>query len=126
MPMPRATRRSTQSGMTLLPLLGVLVVMALIFSMVVKLAPVYIQHYNVVTSLKNISAERTSDARVSKRDIRAGLLRQFDVNDIELGKEDVLIEMKKGRAKVTVDYEVRKSFIANIDLIVHFNNSVEF
>jgi len=111
--------------MTLLALLGVLVVLALIFSVVIKLVPVYIQHYSVVSSLRNVAAERTPNSRVTKAGVRARLLRQFNVNDIDLSKDTISIEMEGKRAKLKVEYEVRKPFVGNIDLIVHFDNSVE-
>ncbi|MBI1195258.1 MAG: DUF4845 domain-containing protein [Gammaproteobacteria bacterium] len=125
--MPRSPFRARQSGMSILSLLAAVAVLGLVFTFAIRLVPVYIQHFNVVSSLKNVAEEAKNGGSTAKADIRNAMLRQFSVNDIDLGREVIAVNTTKDRrTEVVVDYEVRKPFVGNIDLVVHFHNSVVF
>ena len=108
--------------------LGFLLLLALIgfFALlVIKLFPVYLEHYNVSTSLKSLRGE-SKQAPLSRAEIRELLLRRFQINDIShVGKEDIKIENRNGAKVVTIAYEVRKPFMGNVDLVVSFNDTLE-
>jgi len=117
--------RTKQSGIAMSSLLMILVILALVFSMVIKLVPVYLQHFNVVASLNKVAAEAKAGGGRSLGDIRSGLLRQFSINDVDLGREVVSVNTKNRRTEIVIDYEVRKPFLGNIDFVIHFHNSAE-
>lgn len=125
--MPRSLFRASQSGMSLLSLMAVLAILAMVFTFAIRLVPVYLQHFNVVASLKNVAAEARNGGPTAKADIRNAMLRQFSVNDIDLGRDVITVNTTKDkRTEIVVDYEIRKPLLANIDLVIHFHNSVAF
>ncbi len=113
------------SGMTMTSFLAVLVGVVFIASIGIRLIPVYVEYFSVVSSLKNVAAEEGL-RKASSKTIRDRLVRQFDVNDIEsVHRDDIHIEKKGKQKTIILKYEVRKPLLGNIDLIVHFNERAE-
>ncbi len=113
------------AGMSGLGFLLLLVVIGFFALLVIRLFPVYLEHYNVSSSLKSLQSEAQLEA-MSNAEIRASLLRRFEVNDVtHVGKEDIKIEIEDGARRVNIAYEVRKPFLGNIDLVVSFSDTAE-
>ncbi len=115
-----------QRGMTAIGMLLVLVIAILISTMVIKLIPVYLEHYNVasvLTALKN-------DPQVTEmtdKAIRDSIDNRFSINSInEVRANQVKIIRDGGRVtSLSLDYEVRVHMFWNIDAVVHFNDDAE-
>lgn len=113
------------AGMSGLGFLLLLVVIGFFALLVIRLFPVYLEHYNVSSSLKSLQSEAQLEA-MSNAEIRTSLLRRFEVNDVtHVGKEDIKIEIEDGARRVSIAYEVRKPFFGNIDLVVSFSDTAE-
>ncbi len=105
--------------------LAVLVMIVFIASIGMRLIPVYVEYFSVVSSLK-IVADEDGVKKASTKTIRDRLIRQFDVNDIDsVKRENIHIEKNGKKKAIVIEYEVRKPLLANIDLIVHFNERAE-
>lgn len=118
---------NTQRGMTAIGILFVLALIAFFTLLVLRLAPPYLEHFNVASSLKSLQTE-TGIQEKTPGEIRSLLQRRFDINDIEhVKKDNVKIEKdsKTGLLKITVAYEVRVPIMVNVDAVVSFSDSVE-
>lgn len=117
--------RYNQKGMTGT---GWLVVLALIgfFSMlVVKLAPIYMEHYSVKTVLLSLKEEPLITHK-SIGEVRKMIQRRLKVNGV-YDMEDDAIKIKKESGKLSVDitYEVQKNMAGNVDVLVSFSDKIE-
>jgi len=117
--------RYNQKGMTGT---GWLVVLALIgfFSMlVVKLAPIYMEHYSVKTVLLSLKEEPLITHK-SIGEVRKMIQRRLKVNGV-YDMEDDAIKIKKESGKLSVDitYEVQKNMAGNVDVLVSFSDNIE-
>lgn len=116
------TNFNEQSGKAIIAWIVVLAVTTLI---ALRLLPIYIEAAGVRSSLKGLETA-TEDGGVSVRAIRAGLQKRFDINNIDsVQPEDISIVRERGVFVINIDYEVRVPFVANVDFIVSFENSVE-
>lgn len=113
--------KRNQSGMTLIGFVLVLAVVGVFIYMGMKLVPMYSEFYAVKTALRDVANE--SD--VSQEDparIKDLFFKRLYISYAENVKaEDVKIARKDSGYVMTVDYEVRRPLIANIDVVGHFN-----
>lgn len=112
--------KRTQSGMTLIGFILVLAVVGVFIYMGMKLIPMYSEYYAVKTALRDVANE--SD--VSQEDpakIKDLFFRRLYISYAENVKsENVKIARRDAGYIMTVDYEVRRPLIANIDVVGHF------
>ena len=112
--------KRNQGGMTLIGFVIVLGVVGVFIYMGMKLIPMYSEYYAVKQALKEISQE--SD--ISQQDpsaIKDKFFKRLYISYAENVKpEDVKIARKDSGYTMTVDYEVRRPLIANIDVVGHF------
>lgn len=116
-----------QHGITLIGFAIVLVIVGFFAYAAMKLVPVYSEYFSVVKSLKSLQ----SDAGIQNmgiEEIRRKLEPIFDVqyvdeNDVPLSS--VTLITANGQHSLNVAYSVQKPFIYNIDLLVHFNYTVD-
>lgn len=116
-----------QHGITLIGFAIVLVIVGFFAYAAMKLIPVYSEYFSVVKSMKSLQ----SDAGIENmgiEEIRRKLEPIFDVqyvdeNDVPLSS--VTLITANGQRSLNVAYSVQKPFIYNIDLLVHFNYTVD-
>jgi Domain of unknown function (DUF4845) len=113
-----------QRGITLIGFAIVLVVVGFFGYMGMVLGPAYSEYYGVVKAMKFVASE-AKPGDVDFEPLRKGLDRQFNVGYVESvsGKDAKLIRAKTGNV-LSMDYEVRKPFLYNIDFVVKFSFSV--
>ncbi len=110
-----------QNGLSLIGFILILI-LALFFAYTgVKLVPIYLNHYSVVSSIKG-TAEEARGANMNPSQIRGSLSRRLQVNYVE-NVRPADVEITRNPDTLRVDYEVREPFIANIDLVVSFSHS---
>ncbi|MBB1089021.1 DUF4845 domain-containing protein [Lysobacter sp. SG-8] len=109
-----------QGGMTLIGFIIVLAVAGVFIYMGMKLIPMYSEYYSVKRAL----SEMSTDAEVQVADpakIRDLFFRRLYVSYAEnVEKDDFKIARKDAGWEITVDYEVRKPLIGNLDVVGHF------
>lgn len=116
--------RHRQGGMTGT---GWLVVLALIgfFSMlIIKLAPVYMEHYSVKTVLESLKEEPMITQK-SVAEIRKMIQRRLKVNGVyEMNNDAIKIKKEGGVTNVDITYQVTKHMAGNVDVLVSFSDSI--
>jgi hypothetical protein len=112
--------KRTQSGMTLIGFVIVLAVAGVFIYMGMKLVPMYSEYFAVKEALKELSKE----AGIAQKDpssIKDLFFRRLYISYAENVKpENVKIARKDAGYTMSVDYEVRRPLIANIDVVGHF------
>lgn len=117
-----------QRGMTLIGWVIVLALIAFFATLAMRLVPMYQEYYGVLQIMNDMEIELKNN-NLTKNEVETLLMRRFDIGYIQsVDKEDIEILRGKNTAyitKVVIDYEVRKPFIAHIDLIGHFKEEID-
>jgi hypothetical protein len=113
-----------QRGITLISFILVLVVIGFFGYMGMVLGPAYSEYYGVVKAM-NYVAKSTEPNDADFGSMVKALDRQFNVGYVDSveGKQAKLIRDKGGNL-LSMDYEVRKPFLYNIDFVLKFAYSV--
>jgi Tfp pilus assembly protein PilE len=110
-----------QQGMTLIGFILVLAVVGVFAYMGMKLIPMYSEFYTVKQSLRGLANEPNITTQDAAK-IKDLFFRRLYVSYAENVKpQNVKIARKDAGFVMTVDYEVRKPLIANIDVVGRFN-----
>ena len=113
-----------QHGITLISWLVILMVIGFFITLGLRLAPIYMQFYTV-KSVVTALPEEPLIGRKTVGEIRSMLDKRLEMNGIEfLKRDDIKISRSKGVTTVVVRYEARKPMVANVDIVVSFNESV--
>lgn len=120
-------RISTQSGLTLMSFLIVLVVVGFFVYIGMKLFPVYNEYYAVVSNMKGL-AEEQGVKQLTEAQIRERLRKRFDISYIgsvdPRNRDQVKVDRKEGH-QLTITYEVRRHLMYNLDFVASFDKTVE-
>lgn len=119
-------RPQHQKGMTAIAMALILVMIAFFAMIVLRLFPIYMEHFSVASHLKTLSTESGVAAKTNK-EIISTLTKRFQIDDVKnVNDEHIFIDREKnGRVTVSVDYEVRTPALANVEMVVHFEDEVE-
>lgn len=111
-------QRRQQLGMSSL---GILLFVA-IFGSIIKVAAVVAGPYYDNYAMNKVIASLFRDGRAnSVEDFKRGLSDRFTINNIrDKTPEDFKYSFENKKLTVEVDYEVRKPFIGNLDVVMHF------
>lgn len=114
-----------QRGLTLISTVFVLGLIAFFTMLVLKIAPIYIDHSKVVNSLAGL--KETPDIRSkSKEEIWSALDKRFNFNYVDnVTKDDVIITKRGNYLKVEIVYEVVEKIVGNLSVLVEFNEAIE-
>jgi hypothetical protein len=100
-----------------------LVITGILLLLLFKLAPVYLEHFAVVSSLKSMETEIGMQAK-SPSELKRLLQKRFEINDIKRVTQDDVIVKRQGKSTlITVAYEVQIPLISNINLLVSFDDT---
>ena len=115
---------NAQRGMTGFGWLVVLALIAFFTLLTLRLAPVYLDYYKVVSSLKSLKQE-PNITKKTPAEIMDLLSRRFDVNSIDnVTRKNIHIKESGGVLTVGVKYQVRVPIMGNVDALVSFNRSI--
>ena len=128
-PAPRTARPeglpAGQRGMTALGMLIVAIIVGLIGFACLKLIPVYLAHYKVVSVMEGVKKELDGQ-NPTRTDIRKSIEKRMVVESINsLDLDDFQITRETAAYVVTAKYEQRTSFIANLSFVADFEKTVE-
>jgi hypothetical protein len=120
----KVASKRKQSGITLIGFIIVMIVLGFFAYMGMVLGPAYSEYWGVVKAMNFVAKEATPNTS-DFEELRKGLDRQFNVGYVNsiTGKDAKLVRDKTGNL-LTIDYEVRKPFVYNIDFVVKFAHSV--
>jgi hypothetical protein len=111
-----------QRGITFIGFLMVLVVVGFFAYAAMRLVPVYTEYFSVVKAMKAVAGE-VGVASKQPGDIRNMLLRHFDISYVDSVRPNDIRISRDRNPSINIAYEVRKPFVANIDLLVRFDHS---
>lgn len=115
-----------QSGITLIGFIIVLGVGGVFVYMGMKLVPMYSEYYSVKRSLTDLANEPGA-AQMDANKVRDLFFRRMEMSYVDSVKPNnfKIIRGDSGM-EVTVDYEVRRQLIGNLDVIGHFRAEQQF
>ncbi len=114
-----------QRGMTMITWLLVIVVALFIGTAVLRLVPIYLENFKIVSSMNSVKTEFMQTSPTIPA-IRKALGARFDVESVRIVKIREVEITRKGKGYlVRTVYDHRSPFFSNVNLIVHFDTSVE-
>jgi len=113
-----------QRGMTLIGFVMVMSVVIFAAFIGMKVGPLYLEYYSVVTALKGIAAEKGS-ARITPHNLRVKVLNRLYVSYSDHVRESDIKVIRKNGVHLRVKYEVRENVMGNLDVITSFDKSVK-
>jgi hypothetical protein len=124
-----------QQGITLIGMVLTIVVVVLSAIVLMRVVPVFIQHYSIVHSIKSLNETPVStlsdDSINNVMILRRSLTKRLDINGIDDLKEDQLtISPEDGsegqnKYKVHLQYQVTRPLLYNMSLLFDFNDTIE-
>lgn len=114
-------RSASQQGMSFFGFLCVLVVAGCVLSVVLKIGPPCMDYYSLKKSM-DATAQDARTERASGSEIRASLAQRLNTNYVDTVKASDIKIVEEGERRMVADYEVRKTLVANVDLVVHFHH----
>lgn len=116
-----------QRGITLIGFAFLLVVVGFFAYATMKLVPAYSEYFGVVKSMKNLQNEPGIESATIE-DIRGKLNVQFDlqyVNEASIPAKNMQLVTQGGQRSLHIFWEKDIPFIYNVDLLVHFDKTVD-
>ena len=112
-----------QRGMSLIGFVIVLSMVIFVSFLGMKIGPLYMEYYSVVSALNGVASERGS-ANLSPYDLRVKVLNRLYVSYSENVKEKHIKVTRGNGVHLRVAYEVREPLFGNLDVIARFDKSV--
>lgn len=114
-----------QRGLTFISFAILMMVLGFFMLLLVRIGPVYLNHYKVRTSLESLKSDKELVVRTREEIVKA-LERRWDINMVDsVTTKDVKITRDNGKLRVQVAYEVARHIMGNVDVLVYFDDSVE-
>jgi len=120
----RGNMRRGQQGLTLIGFMLVLVVAGCVAYLAMRVVPMYLEYFQVVKAMEGVAQEPGIESMDPER-IHMSLGKRFNIGYVEsIDHKDVKIIRDANGMRLTVAYDVRKPVVSNIDLIAHFEKTV--
>lgn len=113
--------RRLQKGISYLGVLMLIGFLGMVVKVVATVGPAYYDNYTIDKIILSLFREGRA---TSINDFKRGLSDRFQINNIRDKKpEDFEYAFEGKKLTVTMDYEVRKPFIGNLDVVMHFKKT---
>jgi hypothetical protein len=119
-------RKSTQQGASFLFILGVVALLVIVATLLMRLGPHYIDWQTMRSIIGDLPTSQVHS--MSKDEIRTTLKKRFRVNslrDFDL-KEIITIDRAKTGTVLKIDYERREFIVANVDVVLTFSEQYQY
>ena len=113
-----------QNGLTLIGFIIVLSIVLFVTFIGMKIVPIYMEYYAVVSAMNGVAAERGSAQRAPasiRTEIRDRLYISYSSGNVE--NRHIKLTRRDG-VFLRIAYEVRKPLIGNLDVVAKFDRSV--
>lgn len=121
-----------QQGMTFIGMLMTVAVVVMVGIVVMRIVPVYLQHYSIVQSIKALNSTSkstlTGDPMSDATALRASITKRLDINSLQdLKPNELTITPVEGGEKYLfkLDYQVIRPLVYNISLMFDFKDTIE-
>jgi hypothetical protein len=119
------TSLNRQGGLTFISIALILGLIAFFTLLILKIAPIYINHGRVVNALAAVK-ETTDITTKTKQEISSSLEKRFDMNYVEhVTPQDIKIVAQPGYVSVNIDYERVEKIFGNLSVLVEFHEGFE-
>jgi hypothetical protein len=113
-----------QRGMTLISFLLLLGLLGVCSVVLVRVAPIYIDHYMIRSTLQSLEQDRDLSSK-SREEIYDLLRRRWEINNVdEVTTGNVKIEREDEKIKLNLRYDVVRHVFGNLEVLVHFDDVV--
>ncbi len=114
-----------EQGYTLMTLVLTLGLIAFFALLILKIAPIYINHSKVINALAAL--EKTTDVQtMSENEVRGNLDKRFNLNYVEkVTKDDITVTQSGNYLKVEIAYDVIENIWGNLNVLVEFDDVIE-
>ena len=119
----RTMKTHKQNGLSLVGFILVLALALFVSFLGMKIVPIYMEYYSVVSAMNGIASEKGS-AKLSPYDIRLKFLTRLNVSYSTNVKNNHVKLTRGDGVQLRVAYEVRESIIGNLDVVAKFDKSV--
>jgi hypothetical protein len=119
----RATRAS-QAGVTAIGFLFLAAAFGLLGYAGLKVVPLYMQKMRLATVLEDLEQELKTGGK-SPAGIRTELEKRFEIEGVNIPRENVTIEQGRAGYNLRILYEARTPFISDLWFVVVFDEQVE-
>lgn len=120
----KVSLHNKQNGMTTISLALLLGLIAFFVLIALTLTPIYLENLNVAQKLKTLKKD-PAIANMTDDEIMETLFKRFSIDNVDsVQAENVLINREGGTVHISVEYEVRKQMVGNIDVVVSFFDEV--
>ena len=117
--------KHSQQGLTTIGWIAVIAIFGSIILTGFKILPMYLEFFNVKAAMEAVAQNPTIDDR-SKRDLWLAINNNLRINSVrDLKKENFSFVREDGVTTMTVNYEVRKPYIAQLFIGANFTHSIE-
>lgn len=120
-----------QKGITLIGMLFTAIVVICAGVLIMRVVPVYLEHYSIVQSIKDLSSTAdsslTGDSTNDAMALRRSLTKRLDINGInDLNDEELSITpSEENKYTVKLKYQVTRPLVYNISLLFQFDDVIE-
>lgn len=114
-----------QQGLTLISITLILGLIAFFTLLVLKIAPIYIDHGKVVSALAALK-ESTDIETKGEYEVRDSLNKRFTMNYVyDVTKDDIKVIKHGNYLKVQIEYETVVKLVGNLSVLAEFNDFIE-
>src|SRR5271155_2079885 len=116
-----------QTGITMIGFVMMICILGFFAYAGMKLVPAYTEYFGVVKSMKSLQTEPGIETR-SIDEIRNMLTVKFDlqyVSQTDVPPKAIQLVTQNGAHSLRVAYDVTVPFIYNVDLLIHFDKTVD-
>ena len=117
--------KNKQSGMSMW---GVMILMIIVITnafMAIKIVPMYMENATVNRAMESLR-EPLRKERLPAKKIWQKIYRTLIVNNVRyIGRDDTKIKQTSSKSTITIEYEVRKNVLYNLDVVAKFKNVLE-
>lgn len=112
-------RYGYQEGMTLISWLVTLIGLGVVALMAIRLAPIYIEAYEVGSILQTMETDPELK-NLTQSEVRRTFEKRLGVNDIDFIKDDLKVNEVAGGLQLIVNYQARVHLLGNLDAVASF------
>ncbi len=114
-----------QRGVTMIGWIFLLIPMAITLYAAIRVAPVYMNYYKLVSAMEKTATQLEVDEAISPQSIRATLGRQFNTGYVDaVTPAEIDVQRGDGVWTMTADYEKTVPLFGNMHLLMAFKKSV--
>ncbi len=114
------SRLGHQGGMALISWLVTLCVVGTLVLMVIRLAPVYIEAYEIGSILQSMASD-SQLGNPTRREVWETFKKRLDINDIKyIVRSDLAMNEVAGGLQLIVAYQARVHLLGNLDAVASF------